>query len=301
MSNDTKHISVCICTYRRPHLLRRLLETLVDQKTNGLFSYSIVVADNDCLESAKAVVHEFANGSVIPIKYCVEPQRGIALARNKVVENSEGDFVAFIDDDEFPVNDWLFNLFRTCINYSVDGVLGPVKPHFDVEPPKWILKGEFFERPTHPTGFVMPWMQTRTGNVLLSKQILAGVEQPFSPEFRAGEDQEFFRRMIEKGHVFIWCNEAVVHEVVPPSRWTRTYMLRRALLRGTSAARRPSVGFFNITKSVIAILTYTIALPFALMLGHHWFVILLVKLCDHLGKLLAVIGINPIKETYVTE
>jgi hypothetical protein len=28
---------------------------------------------------------------------------------------------------------------------------------------------------------------------------------------------------------------------------------------------------------------------------------LLVKLCDHLGKLLALVGINPIREQYVTE
>jgi hypothetical protein len=28
---------------------------------------------------------------------------------------------------------------------------------------------------------------------------------------------------------------------------------------------------------------------------------LLVSLCDHLGKLLAVVGINPIRDQYVTE
>jgi hypothetical protein len=28
---------------------------------------------------------------------------------------------------------------------------------------------------------------------------------------------------------------------------------------------------------------------------------LLVSLCDHLGKLLAFVGINPVKESYVTQ
>lgn len=78
-------------------------------------------------------------------------------------------------------------------------------------------------------------------------------------------------------------------------------MLRRALLRGAGAALQPTVGVVNIAKSVLAIVVYVSALPVALLLGQHRFMTLLVKLCDHLGKLLALLGINPIKEQYVTE
>ena len=42
-----KHISVCICTFRRPSLLRKLLDRLEHQNSNGQFSFSIVVTDND--------------------------------------------------------------------------------------------------------------------------------------------------------------------------------------------------------------------------------------------------------------
>jgi len=102
MTNEMQHISVCICTYKRPHFLKRLLEELACQDTSGLFTYSIVVADNDHLQSAKAVVGDFAAASSIPITYCVEPRQNIALAQNKAIENANGGFVAFIDDDEFP-------------------------------------------------------------------------------------------------------------------------------------------------------------------------------------------------------
>jgi hypothetical protein len=57
----------------------------------------------------------------------------------------------------------------------------------------------------------------------------------------------------------------------------------------------------DIAKSVIAVPAYTAALPVALVCGHHWFMTLLVKICDHMGKLLALVGINLIKEPYVTE
>jgi len=300
MTNETKHISVCVCTYKRPHYLKRLLRELGNQDTSGLFTYSIVVADNDHMQSAEAVVKDFAARSSIPIRYCVEPRQNIALARNKTIENANGDFVAFIDDDEFPTKHWLLTLFNACNEYAVDGVLGPVKRHFDEEPPKWVVKGKFYERPTYPTGFVIDWRKGRTNNVLLKKRIFAAGAQPFRPDFLTGEDQDFFRRMIEKRHAFVWCNEAVVYEVVPPVRWKRTFMLRRALLGGAVSVIEPTFGALAIAKSVIAVPAYTAALPFALVLGHHRFMILSVKLFEHLGKLLALMGIKPIK-AYVTD
>ncbi|MBZ5706580.1 MAG: glycosyltransferase family 2 protein [Acidobacteriia bacterium] len=295
-----QHICVCICTYKRAELLARLLDELRNQLTDGLFTYSIVVVDNDNSQSAKAVVSDFAASSAITVRYCVEPQQNIALARNRAIENAVGDFVAFIDDDEFPTRSWLLTLFKTCREYGVDGVLGPVKPHFQQDVPKWVVKGGFYDRPSYRTGSVIDGKKGRTGNVLLKKTIFSAGEQPFRPEFRTGEDQDFFRRMIEKGHVFIWCDEAMAYETVPPVRWKRTFMLKRALLRGASAVIHPTFGAREVAKSIVAVPLYAVALPFALMAGQHRFMLLSVKLCDHLGKLLALAGIQPVKQQYVT-
>ena len=301
MTTEPSHISVCVCTYKRPLLLARSLQELGRQDTGGQFTYSIVVADNDCLQSARKVVSDFAATSNILIRYCAEPRQNIALARNMAIANASGDFIAFLDDDEFPTSRWLLTLFEACHKYGVDGVLGPVKPHFDEEPPTWVIQGRFYERPTYPTGFVIDWTKGRTGNVLLRSQVFASSAHPFQQEFLTGEDQDFFRRMIEKGHKFIWCSEAVAYEVVPPIRWKPTFMIRRALLRGATRVVHPNFGAVEIAKAVIAVPTYAAALPFALVFGYHKFMTCLVKLCDHTGKLLALAGINPIREPYVTD
>ena len=57
----------------------------------------------------------------------------------------------------------------------------------------------------------------------------------------------------------------------------------------------------NLAKSIVAVPAYVAALPVALVLGHSRFMLVLVKLFDHLGKLLALMRINPVKEPYVTE
>jgi succinoglycan biosynthesis protein ExoM len=291
------HISVCICTYRRPALLKRLLAELSRQDTKGLFSYSLVIVDNDEQQSAKPVVLDFSASSSMELTYCVEPQRSISLARNKALENARGDAIAFIDDDEFPPLDWLFCLVTARETYSAAGVFGPVRPHFDTEPPEWLIKGRFCDRPEHHTGFVMPWKECRTGNVLIGKRIIEGIGTVFRPEFGAGaSDIDLFRRLIEAGHKFVWCNEAVVYEVVSPNRWKRSFMIKRALLRGRLSLLHPEGRWLGVAKSIVAVPAYGLALPFLQLLGHHFFMQYLIKLCDHGGKLLALVGLNPVRE-----
>jgi succinoglycan biosynthesis protein ExoM len=298
---NAPHISVCVCTYKRPLYLQRLLDALARLDTDGLFTYGVVVADNDRSQSSAALVSAFANRSALPVTYCVEPRQNIALARNKAIEHATGEFVAFIDDDEFPTTTWLLRLFQACIVYEADGALGPVKPHFDAEPPQWVIDGGFYSRPTYPTGFVIDWRKGRTGNLLIRRRVFSEVGQPFRPEFLTGEDQDFFRRAIAAGHTFVWCDEAVAYEVVPPMRWNRTFMLKRALLRGRISLLHPTAGARLILRSLVAVPAYIAALPFALVAGQSKFMACLIKLFDHAGRLLAVAGINPVREPYVTE
>src|ERR1041385_6403593 len=107
MPPQLPHITVCIYTFKRPELLRQILEDISVQETQNRFSFSIVVTDNDRSESARAVVEAFRKRANIEVLYAVEPEQNIALARNRALANARGQFVALIDDDEFPVKEWL--------------------------------------------------------------------------------------------------------------------------------------------------------------------------------------------------
>lgn len=297
MTGHGPEITICICTYRRPEWLRRLLLSLQQQQTNGLFSYSIVIADNDGAESARDLVTELAGHSVVPLTYCAEPRRNFALVRDKALQFATGDWIAFIDDDEVPVDDWLLDLYQACAIHRADGALGPVRPRFEETPPAWVRKSGLYDRPDHPTGFVMSWRESRTGNVLFRRGILPVDGSVFDPQFATGgEDQDFFRRMIAQGHRFVWCNEAVVYETVSPIRWDKKVMIQRALLRGKNSLRHSRNRTRSLVKSAIAIPAYALLLPLLALAGTHVYMRYLVKLCDHLGKVLAAIGLNWVRE-----
>jgi succinoglycan biosynthesis protein ExoM len=293
LSMTTHHISVCICTFKRSQLLRQLLERLDNQQTEGLFTYSAVVADNDGAQSAQEVVASFSTTSRLPVTYAVESRQNIALARNKAVQTAEGDFIAFIDDDEFPAEDWLLRMYQAYVKYGADGVLGPVKPHFECEPPEWVKKGNFFERRSYASGYEMNWAQASSGNLFFRKDILNKIGTPFRSEFdTAGEDVDFFRRTMEKGCSFVWCNEAIIYEVIPAWRCERRYLLRRALLRGSNFPKHPADRLMNAAKSLVAVPCYAFALPILALFGQHVFLRYLIKLLDHSSRILAYLGLR---------
>jgi len=295
------HISVCVCTYKRPELLARTLRCICAQQTDGLFTFSIVVADNDRLESAHLVVERLRAETAVAIRYCVEPRQNIARARNMAVSNAHGDYLAFIDDDELPIETWLGTLFRAIHEYAADGVLGPVDPHFDDQTPKWVIKGKFYNRPVHPTGMLLRWDQCRTGNVLLRSDLFASDGEAFRPEFLSGEDQDFFKRQMAQGRRFVWCHEAPAYEVVPPVRWRRRFLVKRALLRGVFSHKNRPTSLLPLARSAALAPAYVAALPVALVFGQAAFMSCTFKLAYHVGRLLAVAGINPIRQPYVTE
>jgi succinoglycan biosynthesis protein ExoM len=273
-------------------MLKTLLGALARQDTDGLFQISIVVVDNDREESARETVIAEARALLFPLTYDVERDQNLSLARNRSIRNAGGEYVAFIDDDEIPPPRWLVTMYQTLLKYRVDGVLGPVYPRFEVEPPKWLSSSRVAERRELPTGQVLHWQETRSGNVLLKRSIFDEPGNQFDPKFAShGEDRDFFRRVISQGHRFVWCAEAAVPEMQPAERLRRKFHLRRALIRGSvSWKQAPSVKL--LVKTAGALLAYVLVLPFLLLAGQGLFMRYVVKWFDHAGRFLCACGVN---------
>jgi cellulose synthase/poly-beta-1,6-N-acetylglucosamine synthase-like glycosyltransferase len=254
-------------------MLRRLLEALAAQDDDGSFAAEIVVVDNDSDRSAEATVRDVRNRTGIEIRYDCEPERNISLTRNRALRHATGNLIAFIDDDECPVRDWLVQLYRTLRTHGTDGVLGPVLPEFPSDAPAWLQKGRFFHRRRLATGTRISVGDGRTGNLLLRRSIFLAGDDWFNPAFgrTGGEDSDFFRRLFSLGYTFVWCDEAVVHETVPPERWRPSYHIKRLLRSGTQdgewmrAGQLPSRGLIARNTAILG--ACAMLAPFSLLFG----------------------------------
>ena len=231
-------ISVCVCTFRRPEGLGRLLTHLRGIALPPGCGVELLVVDNDAAGSAELAFQDATRDWPWPARYVVEPRPGVGFARTRCVEEARGEWIAYIDDDEWPEPGWLRALWQTQVAFQADGVFGPVLPSYEAEPPEWLLRCGFYARHRHPTGAKLHWSHCASGNVIFRRQLFftaGGFDPVFSQS--GSEDSDFFWRCQEHGARFVWCDEAVAHEGVPPERMTMAYLRRRAYIAGQNYTR----------------------------------------------------------------
>jgi succinoglycan biosynthesis protein ExoM len=235
--NRTRLATVCIATYRRPGLLDRLLGALEGQRLPEDLALEVVVVDNDAAGSAKAVAaHWEAAG--LDLRYDVESEQNISLARNRAVALAHGELVLFIDDDERPVDTWVAHLVATLDDTGADLVFGPVLPDFAASAPDWITASAYFNRTYPATG--EPVQTGGAGNCLVRRPQLEQVAGPFDPALghSGGEDTLLFETLGRSGARLVMCREAEVREHIPPERMRPRWLIHRALRTGNLYARR---------------------------------------------------------------
>jgi succinoglycan biosynthesis protein ExoM len=106
-----QRVAICVCTYRRPQMLQRCLDSLARQVVDKGIEIEIVVVDNEPEPNNRDAVIGFVNEWTAPrFHYVLQPKRGIAAARNATLDEAlelNADWIAFIDDDATAASDWI--------------------------------------------------------------------------------------------------------------------------------------------------------------------------------------------------
>jgi succinoglycan biosynthesis protein ExoM len=222
-----------VLTYRREQDLAALLPLLAEEVAGVDGPVSVLVVDNDPDASARDVV-----GDRPGVRYVHEPRPGIAAARNRALEESAGErLLVFVDDDERPRPGWLRHLLTTWLDGRPAAVVGPVVSTYEVDPDAWVTAGRFFDRRRLPTGTEVD--VAATNNLLLDLDVVRAAGLRFDERFglSGGSDTLFTRALSRTGARLVWCDQAVVVDVVPAQRVTRRWVLQRAYRSGNSWSR----------------------------------------------------------------
>lgn len=99
-------ISVIIPTFNRPEILGECLDRLVNQ--NFVKSeYEIIVVNDGGSINARQIVDDITKKTPVKIKYFYQRNLGQGVARNKGLDNAEGNIVLLINDDILPTSNLL--------------------------------------------------------------------------------------------------------------------------------------------------------------------------------------------------
>jgi len=239
-AQNSLNIVLCVCTYKRPDGLKKLLDKLPALRNAD--KLQVVVSDNDAAGEGIAVCDALPADYPYVVHTISESTPGISAARNSATTKAlslSPDLIAFLDDDEWPEPQWLSELIRVQQKHSADVVGGPTRPEFPENTDKALLENPYYGADMALVDESACQLQAG-GNFLIRASVLTPLAPEFfRPEFAhsGGEDLAFFMQLAQLNHSMFWAANAIVHEPVPESRLVHGWLKHRVVTIHNSRVR----------------------------------------------------------------
>ena len=241
-------ITVAICTWNRCSLLEQTLQRLTEVAVPPHVTREVVVVNNNCTDATNEVAAAFEKS--LSLRVLQEPVPGLSNARNRALLETDGDYIAWVDDDVLVDRDWLSALADAAARRPDAGSFGgPIEPWFPVTPDPTLmavfpaLKKGFCGLDHGADELDLRADQSIFGaNMVYSRKASEGLQ--FDPnlgrtatnEFGL-EDTDFMARVRARGSAVVWVPRMRVKHYVDPKRMTLEYLTRFSFDRGRSLMR----------------------------------------------------------------
>lgn len=163
-------VSCIVPSYNRAHLLKEAIESTLSQSYPN---WELIIVDDRSTDNTAEVVAGYQRKDP-RIKYYLNPEKGVSSARNYGARMAQGDFLAFLDDDDVHLQHRFESQLKAMLNsgsrFLVSGYRGQIRPSDKIVVEKKLeLKGIC-------AGFPSRWM---IGKELF--QVTGGFDQKFAP------------------------------------------------------------------------------------------------------------------------
>ncbi|GAB4216651.1 MAG: glycosyltransferase family 2 protein [Roseiflexaceae bacterium] len=224
-------LSIIIPTYNRLDRLRRVLGAL-ERQTVAPDRFEVVVVVDGATDGTDAFLADYRGP--LRLTPVVQPNSGVAAARNNGVARASGELILFIDDDVVPAPDLLAEHLATHASSAEPTVvLGPMLTPDDFAMLPWVRWEQAMLMKQYEAMLAGEWApsarQFYTGNSSLGRaHILAA--GGFDERFRRAEDVELAFRLSDLGLRFVFNPKAIGYHYAERSfgSWITTpYMYGR--------------------------------------------------------------------------
>jgi len=239
-------VSAVICTYNRPRELKVALESL-EKQTEPQELFEVIVVDNGPFRSTRELVGEFR--SRLPLRYVVERKTGLDHARNCGFREAAAEYVAYLDDDSRPTENWVEEICKLIRSGNAPAAFGgPCPPYYRVPKPEWYHE----EYRTFDLGREARRIQGSPyliGANLIVRQSVLRELGGFSADLDMngtriayGGDSELQTRIVRRGSAGeVWyLPQLIVHHLVDPARMTVRWVILSKWKHGLASARMRS-------------------------------------------------------------
>lgn len=230
-------ISLVICTRNRNDMIIDVLNSAQSQ-TFDKSQFEVLILDQSTNEETKKIAENYKD-----FKYIKLNSTGIAISRNEGIKLSQGEIIAFVDDDVYFDKDYLQSIhdFFKFSELKPDMVGGKTILDLLGEKPKWLEKdlfgilatADYGDEPKLYDGHIkhVPY----TCNMAVKRECAEAIGE-FSMFYKMNEDVLFAQSAKEKGFVVAYNPKMTVHHKISQDRMTYNYYKSRYYCHGMSDA-----------------------------------------------------------------
>ncbi|MBQ3582576.1 MAG: glycosyltransferase family 2 protein [Alistipes sp.] len=243
-------LSIVIATYNRSAMLMQTLQSVIEQ-TLPREEWECVVVNNNSTDSTAADFDAFAaRYPDYNLRMVLETNQGLSYARNRGIRESEGEYIAIVDDDERIAPEFVASyvaLFDDVPDAVAAG--GPIVAEYPTGRPRWM--SAFTERPIANTMYfgeeVREFPRGRVpggGNMALRRSAVRryGVFDTslgyVGESLVGGEESDLFERLQIAEAKYYYVPKAVMYHIIPKEKLTVEYLRRLSYNVGVSQLRR---------------------------------------------------------------
>jgi glycosyltransferase involved in cell wall biosynthesis len=236
-------IDLVICTYNNAPLLKKTLEALYSVNVPAATNWGVIVVNNNCSDETAQVFNQHIAKGVLPIRMVNETKLGLTNARLCGVQNSNADWIAFVDDDCLLENNWLEEAVTFVIDHPECGLFGSrIQLLWEEEPPSYLLYFPFAFAAKNHGNFPKKLKAVAGAGMVVKRQLLhkSGwlneqyLQDRIGKKLVSGGDMEIALRVGTLSEV--WYNPAcILQHMIPVQRTTKLYLER--ILFGLGSSR----------------------------------------------------------------
>lgn len=116
-------VSIIIPIYNPGEALRRCLDSVINQSFRDI---EIILVNDGSTDSSGLICRQYASKDK-RIKYIEQHNAGVSIARNKGITNASGEYIAFIDSDDYVDNDYVLSMLNAISISNADIVIQGLK------------------------------------------------------------------------------------------------------------------------------------------------------------------------------
>lgn len=182
--------SVIIPVYNAEGTLRRCLDSLVGQQFSN---YELLLINDGSTDGSDAICREYAN-TYSCVRYFAKENGGVSSARNLGLEQAEGEYILFVDSDDYVSQDYFASLSHALESNATDLLMfgycnfGGISAEWDT--------GEFYEDSEigiaeRVSSAVRQYLFSSLWSKAFKRQIIERHNIRFANDLAIGEDQAF--------------------------------------------------------------------------------------------------------------